>query len=658
MSSIDFKDLIVTDDKTVDSAIKHFKTKEHNFSIVKDMENIFKLKYHRLCKIIGLGENNNNNNDDYNDFNSDNNNKNIHHNIHDIDNLRNNNNNNNANINDGNNALGISENTNDILTKFIEELDECFDSIMTKSLSKQSMKYGNGYRSNKFNTNHKNIRKKLSRKLSNHDNAAINHSILELVKTHELFFQKLSNIKKKITVLMQQYSSKELDEFMEMFKSIIEAHTYLDSSLKLINEHTINRFITKIGKLLIKRVPDIGPYKKFYLNYLNNEKALIMAIEMIKKTVKTQMDQEYSLFFIRESLLSPLQNITRFPLLIKNIISKIREKSGDCTDLETALNVYDFRCKELNAYYGLQENIKIIKWLDENVRISNKTLSILNKKENEYLKNRYYDLKKHQMKIHDKTIFEDDRFILVQIIVNKNQKKMINNLNHHIRIFVTRDLLIMAKFPNNTQNNLPIDCKSIKSKLETFNKIYELSQIKFIDKYDCSFDLICSDEYFSFNAISNKDKEIFSKQLESYISQYKYDKLQLLGSYFTGEVDPFIMATIHHISIEWTKDIKPYLNIKFCNRSYDLVLSFKKNLIYDERVYLLMDNSSEEIELTLIDIYQNTLYNLCRANFEILYDSEKDESFLFFSKKLISTTDPLISVGNVHMIISLLKNIQ
>lgn len=479
----------------------------------------------------------------------------------------------------------------------------------------------------------------------------LRESIKEIKETQKLFFNKLCTINKKLSILTFEPAIAEyLNVYLQKLQAIIDTNQSLYLTLLSLNFDDSETSSISLGKILSNNMFNIDCYTDFYVKVDESKNNIHLAIKQAKPKIDQNMDQEYSNFFMNECVLTPMQQITRLPLLIKNTIKFIDNNSSELQDLENAYQIYNQACDKLNRYCGQQESLNLIKWLDENVKISPKIINKIIKDDVIYNKYNVYDMKEYKLNIADKTIFADDRIILDQLICFKGMSKK------QIRIFLTRDLVIFIKFPADSPNAIPFVIKKVDSPICLYTKVYTINHVRMNGSSDDRFlEVSLGNRFIKLTVSSPSERNKFIDKLNVYSNQYKYDKIMLLRSNF-DEINPPFILTINYIVVKWNKNFIPHLNLKLDASEVTMYSDSNKTLIFNEPTYFGMINPNELLTIRLIHTKDLSELNIGTTTINISYKSETDDFPQCSIQKIFSCIDSSLPITKLKISYNIMKN--
>eukprot|EP00795_Rhopilema_esculentum_P017568 gene17568-9199_t len=201
--------------------------------------------------------------------------------------------------------------------------------------------------------------------------------IHELINTEQIFMDDLSltleifyNPMAEAGVLTEQ----ELNTVFVNWREIIMCNTKLLKALLVRKTMSVNNKVEAIGDVLVEQIPRMTPYIRFC-------SCQIKACKLLQR--KVENDAEFKQFEkkcagnsrLRQNLplssylLKPLQRITKYPLIIKQIIKYTPEDHHDRPNLEQALEQIQELCSQINENIRMVESSSRLEWLQSHVTL-------------------------------------------------------------------------------------------------------------------------------------------------------------------------------------------------------------------------------------------------------------------------------------------------
>eukprot|EP00794_Sanderia_malayensis_P000125 gene125-736_t len=199
--------------------------------------------------------------------------------------------------------------------------------------------------------------------------------IHELINTEQTFMDDLSltleifyNPMAEAHVLNEQ----ELNTVFVNWREIIMCNTKLLKAFLVRKTMSPNNKIEGIGDILVEQIPRFTPYIRFCSCQLK-------ACKLLQH--KVENDPEFKQFEkkcagdrrLRQNLplssylLKPLQRITKYPLIVKQILKTTPEVHHDRQNLEQALEKIEELCSQINESIRMKESAGRLEWLQSHV---------------------------------------------------------------------------------------------------------------------------------------------------------------------------------------------------------------------------------------------------------------------------------------------------
>ncbi|CAG8655621.1 13678_t:CDS:10, partial [Dentiscutata heterogama] len=200
-------------------------------------------------------------------------------------------------------------------------------------------------------------------------------AIYELISTEQIYLRDLQII---ISVfygpLQSLLSEQELSILFCNIQDILLCNTAILSDLEQRQEED-SYFVSKVGDILLKHSEDLTLYTKYCGNQLNASKFLQKKSSVEKKFAdflkKSQQDPKCGSLDLSSFLLKPLQRITRYPLLIRQILHYTSKDNNDHQNMMQALHKAEKILEETNEAAREQENQMKLKEISNLVELEN-----------------------------------------------------------------------------------------------------------------------------------------------------------------------------------------------------------------------------------------------------------------------------------------------
>ncbi|XP_074929675.1 intersectin-1 isoform X2 [Chelonoidis abingdonii] len=200
--------------------------------------------------------------------------------------------------------------------------------------------------------------------------------IHELIVTEENYvndLQLVTEIFQKPLIESELLTEKEVAMIFVNWKELIMCNIKLLKALRVRKKMSGERMPVKmIGDILTAQLPHMQPYIRFCSCQLNGA-ALIQQktdeVTEFKEFVKRlAMDPRCKGMPLSSFLLKPMQRVTRYPLIIKNIIENTPENHPDHSHLKHALEKAEELCSQVNEGVREKENSDRLEWIQAHVQ--------------------------------------------------------------------------------------------------------------------------------------------------------------------------------------------------------------------------------------------------------------------------------------------------
>ncbi|XP_074826502.1 intersectin-1 isoform X3 [Natator depressus] len=200
--------------------------------------------------------------------------------------------------------------------------------------------------------------------------------IHELIVTEENYvndLQLVTEIFQKPLMESELLTEKEVAMIFVNWKELIMCNIKLLKALRVRKKMSGERMPVKmIGDILTALLPHMQPYIRFCSCQLNGA-ALIQQktdeVPEFKEFVKRlAMDPRCKGMPLSSFLLKPMQRVTRYPLIIKNIIENTPENHPDHSHLKHALEKAEELCSQVNEGVREKENSDRLEWIQAHVQ--------------------------------------------------------------------------------------------------------------------------------------------------------------------------------------------------------------------------------------------------------------------------------------------------
>ncbi|XP_063812564.1 intersectin-1 isoform X3 [Pseudophryne corroboree] len=200
--------------------------------------------------------------------------------------------------------------------------------------------------------------------------------IHELLVTEENYVNDLQLVTEtfqKPLLESELLTEKELAMIFVNWKELIMCNIKLLKALRVRKKMSGEKMPVKmIGDILTAQLPHMQPYIRFCSCQLNGA-ALIQQktdeVPEFKEFVKRlAMDPRCKGMPLSSFILKPMQRVTRYPLIIKNIIENTPENHPDHSHLKHALEKAEELCSQVNEGVREKENSDRLEWIQAHVQ--------------------------------------------------------------------------------------------------------------------------------------------------------------------------------------------------------------------------------------------------------------------------------------------------
>ncbi|XP_069492319.1 intersectin-1 isoform X2 [Ambystoma mexicanum] len=199
--------------------------------------------------------------------------------------------------------------------------------------------------------------------------------IHELIVTEENYVNDLQLVTEtfqKPLMESELLTEKEVAMIFVNWKELIMCNIKLLKALRVRKKMSGEKMPVKmIGDILTAQLPHMQPYIRFCSCQLNGA-ALIQQktdeVPEFKDFVKRlAMDPRCKGMPLSSFLLKPMQRVTRYPLIIKNILENTPENHPDQSHLKHALDKAEELCSQVNEGVREKENSDRLEWIQTHV---------------------------------------------------------------------------------------------------------------------------------------------------------------------------------------------------------------------------------------------------------------------------------------------------
>ncbi|XP_053163533.1 intersectin-1 isoform X2 [Hemicordylus capensis] len=200
--------------------------------------------------------------------------------------------------------------------------------------------------------------------------------IHELIVTEENYvndLQLVTEIFQKPLMDSELLTEKEVAMIFVNWKELIMCNIKLLKALRVRKKMSGERMPVKmIGDILTAQLPHMQPYIRFCSCQLNGAALIQQKTDEVpdfKEFVKRlAMDPRCKGMPLSSFLLKPMQRVTRYPLIIKNILENTPENHPDHSHLKHALEKAEELCSQVNEGVREKENSDRLEWIQAHVQ--------------------------------------------------------------------------------------------------------------------------------------------------------------------------------------------------------------------------------------------------------------------------------------------------
>ncbi|XP_072293292.1 intersectin-1 isoform X1 [Eucyclogobius newberryi] len=200
--------------------------------------------------------------------------------------------------------------------------------------------------------------------------------IHELIVTEENYvndLQLVTEIFHKPLLECELLTEKEVAMIFVNWKELIMCNIKLLKALRVRKKMSGDRMPVKmIGDILTNQLPHMQPYIRFCSCQLNGATLIQQKTDdnpEIKDFLKRlAMDPRCKGMPLSSFLLKPMQRVTKYPLIIKNILENTPESHPDHSHLKAALEKAEELCSQVNEGVREKENSDRLEWIQAHVQ--------------------------------------------------------------------------------------------------------------------------------------------------------------------------------------------------------------------------------------------------------------------------------------------------
>ncbi|KAF7689532.1 hypothetical protein HF521_012885 [Silurus meridionalis] len=192
--------------------------------------------------------------------------------------------------------------------------------------------------------------------------------IHELIITEENYVNDLQLVTEtfqKPLLESELLTEKEVAMIFVNWKELIMCNIKLLKALRVRKKMSGERMPVKmIGDILTAQLPHMQPYIRFCSCQLNGA----TLIQQKTGRGRLAMDPRCKGMPLSSFLLKPMQRVTRYPLIIKNILENTPESHPDHSHLRQALEKAEELCSQVNEGVREKENSDRLEWIQAHVQ--------------------------------------------------------------------------------------------------------------------------------------------------------------------------------------------------------------------------------------------------------------------------------------------------
>ncbi|XP_045103343.1 intersectin-2-like isoform X17 [Portunus trituberculatus] len=194
--------------------------------------------------------------------------------------------------------------------------------------------------------------------------------IQEILQTEAAYLRELLLVEEVFIRTMRSsgiVNEKELDSLFVNWDELILANSYFNKALKVRCMNSSGGVITMIGDVLCQQISQLKPYLRFCSLQLHGATLLGEKCraggpwaDLVRQCQEHPLIQGHTL---TSFLLKPMQRITRYPLLIKQLLKYTPEGHPDCYNTQEALSASETLCAQVNEAVSQRENTDKLEWM-------------------------------------------------------------------------------------------------------------------------------------------------------------------------------------------------------------------------------------------------------------------------------------------------------
>nr|CAH7740527.1 unnamed protein product [Callosobruchus chinensis] len=208
------------------------------------------------------------------------------------------------------------------------------------------------------------------RAISSEENRKRRESIREFIKTEKTYVKDLEIVHEVFELPLRKskiISKEDIDSIFLNWQEIIHCNkTFLEAFLKAYNTSEI------IGDVISEHVPKMTAYVTFCGKQLESA-ALLQKLTETSVAFKELMKRCQSNHLTKgmplsSFLIKPMQRITRYPLMISNILVNTDKEHSDYQHLQKSLSLAETFLSKINENVRLRQTEKQMNWLQDSIQ--------------------------------------------------------------------------------------------------------------------------------------------------------------------------------------------------------------------------------------------------------------------------------------------------
>ncbi|XP_066975775.1 intersectin-1-like isoform X21 [Macrobrachium rosenbergii] len=198
--------------------------------------------------------------------------------------------------------------------------------------------------------------------------------IQEFINTEAIYLNELLLVEEAFIKPFRASSTvteKEIDLIFVNWNELIQANSYFNKALKVRCKNSSGGVIKMIGDVICQQINQLKPYLRFCSIQIRGatllgEKASAEGewAELLKQCQNHPAARGMTL---TSFLLKPMQRITRYPLLVKQLLKFTPEGHPDYHNTEEAFNAATTLCAQVNEAVSQRENTDKLEWMQRQV---------------------------------------------------------------------------------------------------------------------------------------------------------------------------------------------------------------------------------------------------------------------------------------------------